>query len=445
MPIRLGRIAALLAVLVAAATPWSLGSGFHIYEQGSKASGQAVAFTARADDASAVYYNPAALAWLDGRQASFGASAVFIGDTTFDSQMDLTGSPLFTGGTFDMRSNTRYVPHAYYAKGAGDGRVAYGIGVFAPFGLVTEWGPEFDGRFSARESDLQSWIINPNVAYKLSDHWSVAVGVDKIEVELNNFSRNLPPSETMPVEALFDLQGDGDDIGWNAALSYKSETWAFGLSYRSGFEIDLNGEAIVSVPLVTPEAPAGAASTLASGPVQQLRQRAFGTLDLPETWAIGVAYLGVEHWELEFDMHKINWSTFEKLPINLSYGLEVAPGVLVQELVAEEDWTDTSSWRFGASRDIGERSQLRFGIYWEDKTIPQRTLRPSIPDSDRTGLSFGYGIQLGETMQIDAYWMHIQTASRSTTLANFAADSSVPAGDYESELDLIGVTLGFKL
>jgi long-chain fatty acid transport protein len=442
MSFRLRRTAAVLAVLAAVAIPWSLGSGFHIYEQGAKASAQAVAFAARADDASAVYYNPAAMVWLEGRQASLGASAVFLGDTSFDSKMDLTGSPLFTGGTFDMISNTRYVPHAYYAKGAGEGRIAYGLGVFAPFGLVTEWGPEFDGRFSARESDLQTWVINGNVALKISDHWAVAVGIDKLEAELKSFSRNLPPDEMMPVEALFNLEGDGDKLGWNAALSYRSEIWAFGLTYRSGFEVGLEGTAIVSVPLVTPGAPAAAESF---NPVQQLRQRATGTLDLPETWSVGFAYLGVENWEFEFDLHKINWSSFDELPINLSYGLEVAPGVLVTQLVQDEDWADTSSWRFGASRKVGERTELRFGAYWEDKTIPQRTLRPSIPDSDRTGLSFGLGYELNEVMHVDAYWMHIQTASRGTTLQDFAADNSVPAGDYESELDLIGFTLGFNL
>ena len=263
MSFRLLRNAAVLVVGAAIVTPFAWGSGFHIYEQGAKASGQAVAFAARADDASAVYYNPAAMVWLEGRQAALGASAVFLGDTSFDSNMDRTGSPLFTGGEFDMTSNTRYVPHAYYAKGAGDGRVAYGLGVFAPFGLVTEWGPEFDGRFSARESDLQTWVINGNIAFKVSDHWAVAVGVDKLEIELKAFSRNLPPSETMPVEALFNLEGDGDKAGWNAALSYRSETWAFGLTYRSGFEVGLEGEAIVSVPLVP-----GGPETAATAPMK---------------------------------------------------------------------------------------------------------------------------------------------------------------------------------
>ena len=52
---------AVALVLFALATPFVLASGFHVFEQGAKASGQAVAFVARADDASAVFYNPAAM------------------------------------------------------------------------------------------------------------------------------------------------------------------------------------------------------------------------------------------------------------------------------------------------------------------------------------------------------------------------------------------------
>lgn len=429
MSCRALRAAVVFAALAGLAGPWAWGSGFHIYEQGAKASGQAVAFVARADDASALYYNPAGLAWMDGRHMSVGASAVFIGDTTFDSEMDLLGSPAFSGGTFEMESNTPLVPHLYYAKGAGDGRLAYGLAVFAPFGLITEWGPNFDGRFSARESDLQSYVVNPNVAYRLTDNWSVAIGLDWMEAELNAFSRNLPPTSPGAPEPLFDLEGDGDEVGWNAALSYRSEDWAFGFTYRSGFEVELEGQATVTVP---------------GAPAPLSRQGASGLLDLPETWAVGVAYLGWDKWEVEFDMHKINWSSFDRLPINLEQGL-VVDGEPVTQLVQVENWVDTSSWRLGAARQLGERSELRFGVYWEDRTIPQETLRPSIPDSDRTGFSLGYGYRLGEGIHIDAFAMHIETASRETTLENFQADESVPFGRWDSSIDLLGVTVQFAL
>ena len=53
----------LLAVFSPAAAQ---AAGFGIYEQGARAMGTAGAFTARADDPSAIYFNPAGLAHLEG-------------------------------------------------------------------------------------------------------------------------------------------------------------------------------------------------------------------------------------------------------------------------------------------------------------------------------------------------------------------------------------------
>ena len=60
----------LIAVAAALfATVPAMASGFSIYEQSAKASGQAGAWVARADDAAANWYNPAALVKLHSRHA----------------------------------------------------------------------------------------------------------------------------------------------------------------------------------------------------------------------------------------------------------------------------------------------------------------------------------------------------------------------------------------
>ncbi|MCZ6727674.1 MAG: hypothetical protein O7A98_10040 [Acidobacteria bacterium] len=51
-------------------------SGFSIFEQGSRAMGMAGAFTAQADDGSALFHNVGGLGFLEDRQLSAGATYI---------------------------------------------------------------------------------------------------------------------------------------------------------------------------------------------------------------------------------------------------------------------------------------------------------------------------------------------------------------------------------
>src|SRR5512139_2247462 len=96
----------LIAVAAALlATVPALASGFSVYEQSAKASGQAGAWVARADDAAANWYNPAALVWLEGSNFHFGANLITIGrDTTLTSADPVYGLPA-EGVKFDSATN----------------------------------------------------------------------------------------------------------------------------------------------------------------------------------------------------------------------------------------------------------------------------------------------------------------------------------------------------
>jgi len=73
------RAGAILAVLaLGLALPGAASaSGYSIYEQGAKAMANAGAFTARADDPSALFFNPAGIVQLKGKRFNFGTNAIF--------------------------------------------------------------------------------------------------------------------------------------------------------------------------------------------------------------------------------------------------------------------------------------------------------------------------------------------------------------------------------
>lgn len=67
----------------------SMGAGFHIREQGAKAMGMANAFVAQADDPSAVFYNPAGIAFSEGAAMSLGVTVVNVPETEFSGTTKL--------------------------------------------------------------------------------------------------------------------------------------------------------------------------------------------------------------------------------------------------------------------------------------------------------------------------------------------------------------------
>ena len=124
----------ILSVIVVLAAAPAFASGFGFYEQGAKASGQAGAWVARADDASANWYNPAALVHLTGREVQFGFNYLQPGN---DTQFSPAATP---GIEIDSVPNGVAPAHFYFSQKIND-RVAWGVGFNSPFGLITDRGP----------------------------------------------------------------------------------------------------------------------------------------------------------------------------------------------------------------------------------------------------------------------------------------------------------------
>ena len=118
------------------------------------------------DDASTIYWNPGAIPRTRGLSVLAGVTAIaldgdFSRDTTFER--------------FDADISTAYVPHVF-ANYRTSGRLAYGLGVYVPYGLTSQWQDDFPGRFAAKKASLQSIYVQPNVAFQITEGWSIGLG-----------------------------------------------------------------------------------------------------------------------------------------------------------------------------------------------------------------------------------------------------------------------------
>jgi long-chain fatty acid transport protein len=138
---RASRYTLALVLLAVPAVPGAArAQAFGLNEIGSCAIARGFATTSSpCDDASSIYWNPGSLPSARGFSFYGGVTAIKI-DGGFDQDT--------THARYDANIATAFVPHLF-ATWRGDGKMALGLGVYVPYGLTSQWGDNFPGRFSA--------------------------------------------------------------------------------------------------------------------------------------------------------------------------------------------------------------------------------------------------------------------------------------------------------
>jgi len=400
---------ALLSILVAAP---SYGAGFGVFQQGAKAMGMAGAFTAQADDPSAMFHNVGGLAHQKERAFQLGATLVSIGATDFEG----SESGFAAGATERSEAQLVIPPHFYWVEPLGD-RWTFGLAVNSPFGLTSEWrGGDFSGRFLSRKASLNSLDVGTNLACKVSETLGVGFGVIVrfSEVEL---VRNLPgfdPWSGQLVDiAEITLASDLDSgIGYQMGLSsHPNSSWSWGLSYRSKIEVDYDGDGRLRQILASnAEFDASISAAIPFG-----RDLPFSmTIEFPDMASLGLAVKPSPDWLVELDINWTGWSSLTEYAIRFSQSPEF-------DLTLPQRWEDVYNYRLGVSRSSGSAgaragvrdSQWRFGISFDQTPQPLMTLDPLLPDGDQSAVTLGYGFQKSST-SVDFALMYLDVEERTT-------------------------------
>lgn len=150
--------------------------GLHLYEVATTDMGLAGAGSAaRAEDASTVYANPAGMTRLDGKQLSMGAQALYgsfdykVNDQSLAQQSFGGGSPGNVVGW--MPGASLFYSHSI------DDRLKVGIAAYGNYGLALDYGNNWAGRNLTDQATLMAMTVQPTVAYRFSEQWSVGAGL----------------------------------------------------------------------------------------------------------------------------------------------------------------------------------------------------------------------------------------------------------------------------
>ncbi len=167
--------------------------GFSVTIQSASGGGNAATGHAMAEDASAMFYNPALLSSLEGTQVNGGVafthadlSVKNTGSTLGANAGPLNGFPVV--GTNDEPSTASNdtepgglsaTPSLFYKRDIGaQKKVAFGLGINIPFGVATEYDDVSFARYEGTESGLTTVNINPALSWRASDKWDFGAGLN---------------------------------------------------------------------------------------------------------------------------------------------------------------------------------------------------------------------------------------------------------------------------
>lgn len=397
-------------------------AGFALLEQNASGLGNAYAGSAAvAEDASTIFFNPAGMTLLPGMQVVVAGDAIGV-DTKFSG----TGTnnfpiPLGTGEGGNA-GGWSVVPSVYFSMPIGE-RLAAGIGIGAPFGLVTEYDDTWLGRFQGIKSDLTTVNVNPSIAFKLSPTVSIGGGVNwqKADVELTN-----AVFLGAPGEGRTKLEADDDSWGWNiGALFQLGDDMRVGISYRSAIEYDLEGDV--------------STTTLSGLPVAAASFPAEASVKFPDQAILSVTQMYGDKWQLLGDLHYTHWSTVDTIDV-----VSQSSGATVDRLAF--DFND--SWRvaFGVNYFHSEKWTFKGGLAWDQSPVDDDNRTVRLPDHDRIWLSVGAKYKFGKAAALDFGYTHLfldePEIDRTRALSPnppLSAFSTTVTGDYESSVDILGV------
>jgi len=189
--------------------------------------------TARADDASTVFWSPAGITRLDQPELMTQATLV-----AMESKFNVKESNR-DGGNADYDPSFLLVPGFYYAHPLNE-RWSVGTSLTIPSGIGNEYGKSWSGRYLAEESDLTFVMLSGTVGYKLTDRWSIGGGPMMMYTDSMTKARinNLDGGD-----GSVKLEEDGVALGWQLGLLHDiSNTARVGAVYRSEFDPDLSGK-----------------------------------------------------------------------------------------------------------------------------------------------------------------------------------------------------------
>jgi long-chain fatty acid transport protein len=395
---------------VALARPAAADGGYYSGALGARAAGRAGAFVARADDVTAISYNPAGLAKLNG-------TVIQLGNRFSHNSYAYTRAPTLDWGNapndmpptvmFDEARNATpwqaLEPFIGVASNLGLRNWGFALAAFAPPGISREEFP-VDGGQRYMMVKREAIILNyaGAAAWRYRDVFGVGATLQWISVPRLIYSLVIDGTPLAgaanPVSSELDMlattQGS-DPFTFNAILG----AWVRPAPF---LEIGLAGQ-VVPANIVTHSTLGVTALNPAVGDVVLRRDGMLANdvtlrLPLPMMARAGIRYRGLvgerERFDIELNVEYETWSRVRNFVVETNGLVAEAPAqgsfVNIDRIVIDKSWRDTVAVKLGGDvAIIPDRWALRGGVYYETAVAAASHAHVDFPGGQRVGGSIG--------------------------------------------------------
>jgi long-chain fatty acid transport protein len=458
------------------------GSAFSISEMGSRASGMGTAFTGVADDGSALFYNPAGIAFQPGTHLELD-STVIVGLFRFTPSSVPAGQVIPPNG-YSMSVKPHFIPVAsLYATKQISPKITLGFGIFTPFGLsanstnFNDSDPNLTkvpSRFAGTRVRLESYWFQPTIAYKLKDNLSIALGPAFVHTHLEleesilnpldpdgalSFGRTAAPTVLpgLPVnqaaaiiarllpEGRSRIAGTSNAPALSSGLLWKhaASKTNIGLLYRSSVVNHLSGKASFAFgnqpyPLEQYVGPSFLPNAFPN-------QRITGSFPMPATYGVGFANSRFWNTRISFDVRMQDYKKFKNVPLDFPINKQL-PGDKNLGLDPEKilNFNFRESWNIavGLEKPINSTTTVRIGYQFDLSPVVPQSVGPLFPDSDRNSFTFG-GSHMSGNKEFTFFYEAMFFENRVTNVPS--NDYQWTNGDYSNYAHVFGLGMRFDM
>lgn len=477
------------AILLCLATG-SHAEGFKLYEQSVSAMGNAYAGRgAQIEDATLVYSNPAALTALEGAQLASGLSLIHVESEYRNvSAKSANGQPV-VGRSEGTNSLNAPVPFFFYSQPLND-KVTVGGGVYAPFGLSSDYENDWAGRYFADETAIQVVALQGSVGYEINPNWSLGLGValNRVDGTLSKYKDHSGLCELgTNINTMFGAnvyqsaycdshyEVQGDDYAPSFSLGIYGEPMTglrLAATFHSETSYHLTGDSVITNTPITGANVQGSPNFIVVSPTLPAIDKSTGklavnsmlteasTLDLTTpaslTLSLDHKLSNVLSWQASLAW--TGWHSFRSIDIvsraqtpTISRATQIATNLNSPGYIGfiPEHWQDSYSAALGLTWQLEHGQRIKTGLAYDESPIESAHRTARVPTNDRLWWTLGYSRPFGThwTMDFAAgyMWMDvIHVSEREFNVQEVALYKSSLNVDYKNTAVLIGAQVNYR-